>query len=855
MKRRRLIPEVIQTSAMDCGPACLAALLAGFGVRASYERLREACRTDVDGTSIDTIEEAAVQLGLAAEQNVLPVDHVLRPEALSLPAIAITQLPDGGNHVVVLWNQLGDHVQVMDPAAGRRWVRRARLLEELYVHEMPLPGEIWRAWAETPERAHALRERIRALGIADAAERVRQALADPTWRAVAVLDAATRMVAQLRASDAVAAGAEAAALLAVFVADPATLPPEVWGARATDDPETVRIRGAVIVRVTGVTEAAPTSADLIAALAEPRPRPWRHLIAAARAGGRHAPHAIALGVVLSALAIVVQAVLWRALFETRELDHLQLAGAIGTLVAFLAIDLALEVLVVDAIFRLGRRVEGELRAGFLASIARLGLRYLRSRPMSDLAERSHALHRLRELPWLGAQLARVTAVTLLTGAALIWLAPRSAWAVAGLVGAVVLPPLLAHGALAERELRARSHNGALARFFLDALLGATAVRTHGLEQPLRIAHESRLVAWTRAVLREHLLASAIVAVQTVLVCGFAIALVAIHVDAGERPATLLLAVYWTLMMAASGGVVAGLLRELPAHRNSTLRLREPLGARAEAAPPAAGPVVFAGSLRFSEVSVVAGGHPVLSEITLEIPAGQHVAIVGASGSGKSTLLGLLLGWHRPAAGAIAFGDVPLDHAALVALRAQTAWIDPDVQLWNDSLAHNLAFGTAGEVDLAGIVAAAQLDGVLGRLPEGMQTRLGESGGLLSGGEGQRVRIGRALARTRPALVLLDEPCRGIDRPQRQALVATLRARWADATLLCATHDLADTATFDRVLVVDGGRIVEDGAPAALAADAGSRYARLLAEELRAAEAWHRWRRVRVEQGHVVEAPR
>src|SRR5215813_4986131 len=105
---------------MDCGPACLSSLLAGHGVRASYERLREACQTDVDGTSIDTIEEAAIQLGLDATQNLVPVDHVLLDDAGVLPAIAVTRQPDGGNHFVVMWSQLAGRVQVMDPAVGRR---------------------------------------------------------------------------------------------------------------------------------------------------------------------------------------------------------------------------------------------------------------------------------------------------------------------------------------------------------------------------------------------------------------------------------------------------------------------------------------------------------------------------------------------------------------------------------------------------------------------------------------------------------------------------------------------------------------------------------------------------------------
>ena len=85
MSRRLLIPEIVQTSAVDCGPACLAALLAGFGLPASYGRLREACQTSVDGTSIDTMEQLANRLGLEAEQIVVPPDHVAIPEAGALP--------------------------------------------------------------------------------------------------------------------------------------------------------------------------------------------------------------------------------------------------------------------------------------------------------------------------------------------------------------------------------------------------------------------------------------------------------------------------------------------------------------------------------------------------------------------------------------------------------------------------------------------------------------------------------------------------------------------------------------------------------------------------------------------------
>src|SRR5919109_5609474 len=202
-RRRWLAPEVVQTSAMDCGPAALTCLLGGFGISVSYGRLREACQTDVDGTSIDTLEEAAVQLGLEAEQVMLPVDHVLLPEARALPAIGVVRLPSGVTHFVVAWRRHGRVVQLMDPATGRRWPSCQRFLHELYVHTMPFPAAAWREWAGSEDCLGALRRRLAQVGLSGStiAQLVETALTDPDWRPLAALDASTRMVdAVVRAS-------------------------------------------------------------------------------------------------------------------------------------------------------------------------------------------------------------------------------------------------------------------------------------------------------------------------------------------------------------------------------------------------------------------------------------------------------------------------------------------------------------------------------------------------------------------------------------------------------------------------------------------------------------------------------
>src|SRR5690606_28322794 len=142
---------------------------------------------------------------------------------------------------------------------------------------------------------------------------------------------------------------------------------------------------------------------------------------------------------------------------------------------------------------------------------------------------------------------------------------------------------------------------------------------------------------------------------------------------------------------------------------------------------------------------------------------SHVAIIGPSGAGKSSLVGLLLGWHEPASGRVLVDGEPLRGERLARLRAETAWGDPGVQIWNQSLLDNLLYGNGDRATPQQLGAAMERSGVttlLDGLPDGMQTWLGESGALVSGGEGQRVRLARAALRGRTRLVVLDEPFRG-----------------------------------------------------------------------------------------------
>jgi ATP-binding cassette subfamily B protein len=294
-------------------------------------------------------------------------------------------------------------------------------------------------------------------------------------------------------------------------------------------------------------------------------------------------------------------------------------------------------------------------------------------------------------------------------------------------------------------------------------------------------------------------------------------------------------------------------------RNVLVRLLEPLNASAETpdeaprgapAPQAAprGGVAIA----VEEGRVLAAGHTILEDLDVAIAPGEHVAIVGSSGAGKSSLLGLLLGWHRLASGTLRLDGQPAGATQVERLRAATAWVDPAIQLWNRPFLDNLLYASQGTAleQVGPVLDAARLRGVLQKLPQGLQTWLGEGGALLSGGEGQRVRLARAFLQQDVRLALLDEPFRGLDRGQRRELLVEARAWWKGATLLCVTHDVGETQSFDRVLVVEGGRIVEDGSPAELARRASRYREMLLAEEDVRSRVWQdaAWRRIRVEEG-------
>jgi ATP-binding cassette subfamily B protein len=604
--------------------------------------------------------------------------------------------------------------------------------------------------------------------------------------------------------------------------------------------------------------------DLAAALDEPEARPLRELARLVLVGARAQASLLAVVAVCASFGVIAEAVLLRGVFDIgHELGVAQQRlGAAGALVSFLVLLLLLELPLVTGAQRLGRRLEARLRVSFLSKVPRLGDRYFASRPVSDMAARSHATHGIRRLPDLAIRLARVALELLFTAAGLVWLDPQAApFAVLGALGCVAVP-LATYPSWLERDLRMQSHDGALSRFYLDALVAFAPIRAHGAQRNVAREHESLVVTWAVAA-RDLTRAFAGAEAATALV-GTVLAawLLARHVQTHGDPAGALLTAYWALNFPALGQELGVVLRQVPEQRNKTLRLLEPLLAPEEADTGPKPPVTLPGGARgarigFQHVTVLAGGNRVLEDVDLIIAPGTKVAVLGASGAGKSSFLGVLLGLHRASTGRVFVDGTLLEGDALRRVRNETAWLDPSVQLWNRTVTDNVLYGTRAEDahDLPSAVDDADLGGVLDRLPRGLETPLGEGGALVSGGEGQRVRFARALVRASPSLVLFDEPFRGLDREARHALLARARKTWPSATFLCVTHDVREASGFDRVLVFERGRVVEDGSPADLAGRAGSLYADMLADEAELLEdVWSgsSWRRVRVEGGRILE---
>jgi ATP-binding cassette subfamily B protein len=241
------------------------------------------------------------------------------------------------------------------------------------------------------------------------------------------------------------------------------------------------------------------------------------------------------------------------------------------------------------------------------------------------------------------------------------------------------------------------------------------------------------------------------------------------------------------------------------------------------------PAPLRGDIRFEHVTFgYDPARPVLHDVNLHIRAGERVALLGPSGVGKSTLLALAARLYDPDVGRVSIDGHDLREVTLASLRSQVAQVQQETYLFNASAIENLRYGRpdASRAAVERAARAANAHGFLGALPEGYDTLVGERGIRLSGGQKQRLAVARALLTDAP-LLLLDEPTSAVEPESEASIVEALERLMRGRTTLIVSHRLSLARSADRVLVLDAGRVVEDGRPGELLARPDSRFAAMV----------------------------